>query len=141
MPVWFQLFVCFWGFNAFVALWKQKFALCLAFFSQICIASLFATGAWPANLPSIATAIVTAAGLWWAIAMLAAVLKVMGRAVTPPSEQGERSKARQILELRGYIIRRAIFSSKYEVRSPDGQRQLFDNARDFVAWAGEELQK
>jgi len=37
MPVWFMLFATFWGFNAFVALWKQKFALCLVFFSQVCI--------------------------------------------------------------------------------------------------------
>jgi hypothetical protein len=38
MPVWFMLFASFWGVNAFVALWKQKLALCLVFFSQICLA-------------------------------------------------------------------------------------------------------
>src|ERR1700674_5872189 len=83
MPVWFILFASFWGFNAFVALWKQKFVLCLVFFSQICIASLFATGTWPADLPSIATAIVMAMGLWWMIIFLAAALRAMGRAVRP----------------------------------------------------------
>ena len=141
MPVWFILFASFWGFNAFVALWKQKFALCLVFFSQICIASLFATGTWPADLPSIATAIVTGLGLLWMIVILAAALRAMGRAVTPPSEQGARSKARQSLELRGYTIRRFIFGGKHEVRSPSGQLQLFDSKQDFVVRARGELQK
>lgn len=121
MPVWFILFASFWGLNAFVALWKQKLALCLVFFSQICIASLFATGAWPADLPSIATTIATALGLWWMIIILAAALRAMGRAVTPPTEQGARSRARQSLELRGYTIRRFILGGKHEVRSPNGQ--------------------
>src|SRR5258707_12442358 len=98
MPVWFILFTSFWGFNAFVALWKEKFALCLVFFSQICIASLFATGTWPADLPSIAMAIVTGVALLWMIVILAAALRAMGRAVTPPSVQGARLKARQSLE-------------------------------------------
>ena len=141
MPVWFILFASFWGLNAFVALWKQKLALCLVFFSQICIASLFATGAWPADLPSIATTIATALGLWWMIIILAAALRAMGRAVTPPTEQGARSRARQSLELRGYTIRRFILGGKHEVRSPNGQLQLFDSEQDFVVWARGELQK
>ena len=139
MPVWFILFASFWGLNAFVALWKQKLALCLVFFSQICIASLFATGTWPADLPSIATAIATALGLWWMIIILAAALRAMGRAVTPPTEQGARSRARQSLELRGYTIRRFILGGKHEVRSPNGQLQLFDSEQDFVVWARHEL--
>jgi hypothetical protein len=141
MPVWFMLFASFWGVNAFVALWKQKLALCLVFFSQICLASLFATGAWPADLPSIATAIVTAFGLWWMIIMSAAALRAMGRVVTPPSEQGARSKARQSLELRGYTIRRFIFCGKHQVRSPNGELQMFDSEQDFVVWARREVQK
>jgi hypothetical protein len=141
LPVWFILFASFWGFNAFVALWKQKFALCLVFFSQICIASLFATGTWPADLPSIAMAIVTGVGLLWMIVILAAALRAMGRVVTPPGEQGARSKARQSLELRGYTIRRFIFGGKHEVRSPNGQLELFDSEQDFFVWACGELQK
>ena len=141
MPVWFNLFATFWGFNAFVALWKQKFALCLVFFSQISIASLFATGTWPDDLPSIAMAIVTALGLWWMIIILSATLRAMGRAITPPSEQGARSKARQSLELRGYTIKRFIFGGNYEVRSPNGQLELLDSEQDFVGWARRELQK
>ena len=141
MPVWFMLFASFWGVNAFVALWKQKFALCLVFFSQICIASLFATGTWPADLPSIAMAIVTGVGLLWMIVILAAALRAMGRVVTPPGEQGARSKARQSLELRGYTIRRFIFGGKHEVRSPNGQLELFDSEQDFFVWACGELQK
>ena len=141
MPVWFILFASFWGFNAFIALWRQKFALCLVFYTQIWIASLFATGTWPADLPSIAIGIVTALGLWWIIIILAAALRAMGRAVTPPSEQGARSRARQSLELRGYTIRRFIFGGKHKVRSPNGQIQLFGSAQDFVVWARHELQK
>jgi len=40
MPVWFALFASFWGFNAFVALWKKKSALCFVFFSGAGISGL-----------------------------------------------------------------------------------------------------
>jgi hypothetical protein len=83
--------------------------------------------------------IVTAFGLWWIIIVLAAALNAMGRAMTPPSEQGARSRARQSLELRGYTIRRFILGGKHEVRSPNGQIQLFGSAEDFVVWARHEL--
>jgi len=141
VPVWFILFSSFWGFNAFVALWKQKFALCLVFFSQICVASLIATGTWRADLPSIATAIAMALGLWWMIIILAAVLRALGRAAKPPSEPGALVKARQLLELRGYTIRHLVLSGKHEVRTPNGELQLFDSEQDFFVWACGELQK
>ena len=141
LPGWFLLFAIFWGFNAFVALWKQKFALCLVFWSQIYIASLFATGTWSTDLPSIAIAIVMALGSWWVIIILAAALRAIGRAAMPPSEPGARYKARQSLELRGYAITRFIISGKHEVRSPDGQLLLFDSDQDFAVWACSELQK
>jgi hypothetical protein len=141
LPGWFLLFAIFWGFNAFVALWKQKFALCLVFWSQIYIASLFAMGTWSTDLPSIAIAIVMALGSWWVIIILAAALRAIGRAAMPPSEPGARYKARQSLELRGYAITRFIISGKHEVRSPDGQLLLFDSDQDFAVWACSELQK
>jgi hypothetical protein len=43
-----------WDFNA---LWRQKFALCLVLCLPIYIASLFATGTWSTDLPSIAVGI------------------------------------------------------------------------------------
>jgi hypothetical protein len=128
-------------FNAFVALWKQKFALCLVFWSQIYIVSLFATGAWSTDLPSIAIAIVMALGPWWMIIIPAAALRVIGKAAMPPSVPGTRYKARQSLELRGYTITRFMLSGKHEVCSPDGRLLLFDSDRDFAVWACSELQK
>jgi|ERR1700730_10935454 hypothetical protein len=113
MPVWFILFTSFWGLNAFVALWKQKFALCLVFFSQICTASLIATGTWPADLPSIAATIGIALSLWGMITILAGLLRPMRKAVTPPSEPRAQFKARQSLELRGYTIRCFVFTGKH----------------------------
>jgi hypothetical protein len=82
-----------------------------------------------------------ALGLWWMTIVLAAALRFIGKAVTPPSEQGAKSKARQSLELRGYTIRRLIFGGKHEVGSPNGQLHLFDSDQDFVVWARDELQK
>jgi hypothetical protein len=141
MPAWFILFASFWGFNAFVALWKQKFALCLVFSSQICIASLIATGTWPADLPSIAATIGIALGLWGMIIILAGFLRPMGKVVTPPSEPRAEFKARQSLELRGYTIRRFVFTDAHKVRAPNGELQLFDSEQEFFVWACSELQK
>ena len=45
------------------------------------------------------------------------------------------------LSLRGYTIKRFVFSSRHEVRSPNGQRQLFASEHDFLLWARGELQK
>jgi hypothetical protein len=136
LPIWYSVFASFWALNAFVALWKQKFALCFVFLSQIWIASLFATETVPADLPSISTAVVMGWMIVVLAAVLAAALRAMGRAVnrgiTPSSEEGTRSIARQTLELRGYTIRRFIFGGKREVRSPNGQLQLFDSEQDFI---------
>jgi hypothetical protein len=53
----------------------------------------------------------------------------------------DAASLRSDLDLRGYTTRRFVFSSKYEVRSPNGQRQMFASEQDFLVWARGELQK
>jgi hypothetical protein len=45
------------------------------------------------------------------------------------------SEARNMLELRGYVIRRFVFGEKFEIRRPDGSKYIARTESDFVAWA------
>jgi hypothetical protein len=70
-------------------------------------------------------------------------LPTAGEEPQPPLDQGSLpvtpERARRELELRRYAIKRFVFGSRHEVRTPSGVLRDFPDEAAFLEWARAEL--
>jgi hypothetical protein len=93
----------------------------------------------------IAVIILGLAAWMFSFAFRRPALATEGGVARPPLDSGSlpltAEHARRELELRRYDIKRFVFGSRHEVRTPSGVMRDFPDEAAFLEWAREELSR